>query len=148
MSQLSPVDLGNLWPEVQGICHGVVAGDGTVNLSNPRAIFAGSRPRFTRSRVTYEAYVVSRTSTRPQVDSAGWTVIEHPDEILFCIGHRGLDIDPEPSECLDQTAVGGAALQHHRPQKSEQRLARVLGLQQCVPIVDDPAEPVLDDRPE
>ena len=118
------------------------------NLSNPRAIFAGSRPRFTRSRVTYEAYVVSRTSTRPQVDSAGWTVIEHPDEILFCIGHRGLDIDPEPSECLDQTAVGGAPLQHHRPQKSEQRLARVLRLQQCVPIVDDPAEPVLDDRPE
>jgi hypothetical protein len=44
--------------------------DGTVNLSNPRAIFAGSPPRFTRSRVTYEAYVVSRTSTRPQVDSA------------------------------------------------------------------------------
>ena len=60
--------------------------------------------------------------------------------------HRGLDIDPEPSEGLDQTAVGGAPLQHHRPQKSEQRLARVLGLQQCVPIVDDPAEPVLDDR--
>jgi hypothetical protein len=28
---------------------------GTVNLSNPRAIFAGSPPRFTRSRVTYEA---------------------------------------------------------------------------------------------
>ena len=44
--------------------------EGTVNLSNPRAIFAGSPPRFTRSRVTYEAYVVSRTSTRPQVDSA------------------------------------------------------------------------------
>ena len=44
--------------------------DGTVNLSNPRAIFAGSPPRFTRSRVTYEAYVVSRMSTRPQVDSA------------------------------------------------------------------------------
>ena len=43
---------------------------GTVKLSNPRAIFAGSPPRFTRSRVTYEAYVVSRTSTRPQVDSA------------------------------------------------------------------------------
>jgi hypothetical protein len=43
---------------------------GTVNLSNPRAIFANSPPRFTRSRVTYEAYVVSRTSTRPQVDSA------------------------------------------------------------------------------
>jgi ubiquinone/menaquinone biosynthesis C-methylase UbiE len=43
---------------------------GTVNLSNPRATFAGPRPRFTRSRVTYEAYVVSRTSTRPQVDSA------------------------------------------------------------------------------
>ena len=42
---------------------------GTVNLSNPRAIFAGSPPRFTRSRVTYEAYVVSRTSTQPQVDS-------------------------------------------------------------------------------
>ena len=44
--------------------------EGTVNLSNPRAIFAGSPPQFTRSRVTYEAYVVSRTSTRPQVDSA------------------------------------------------------------------------------
>jgi hypothetical protein len=43
---------------------------GTVNLSNPWAIFAGSRPRFTRSRATYEAYAVSRTSTRPQVDSA------------------------------------------------------------------------------
>jgi len=39
-------------------------------LSSPRAIFAGSPPRFTRSRVTYEAYAVSRTSTRPQVDSA------------------------------------------------------------------------------
>jgi ABC transport system ATP-binding/permease protein len=38
---------------------------GTVNLSSPRAIFAGSPPRFTRSRVTYEAYAVSRTSTRP-----------------------------------------------------------------------------------
>ena len=46
------------------------AQEGTVNLSNPRAIFAGSPPRFTRWRVTYEAYVVSRTSTRPQVDSA------------------------------------------------------------------------------
>jgi hypothetical protein len=43
---------------------------GTVNLSNPRAIFVGSPPRFTRSHVTYEAYVVSGTSTRPQVDSA------------------------------------------------------------------------------
>ena len=39
-------------------------------MSSPRAIFAGSPPRFTRSRVTYEAYAVSRTSTRPQVDSA------------------------------------------------------------------------------
>ena len=48
----------------------VRACQGTVNLSNPRAIFASSPPRFTRSRVTYEAYVVSRTSTRPQVDSA------------------------------------------------------------------------------
>ena len=43
---------------------------GTVKLSNPKAIFAGSPPRFTRSRVTYEAYVVSTTWTRPQVDSA------------------------------------------------------------------------------
>ena len=34
-------------------------GQGTVNLSSPRAIFAGSPPRFTRSRVTYEAYVIS-----------------------------------------------------------------------------------------
>ena len=50
-----------------------VGHQGTVNLSNPRAIFAGAPPRFTRSRVTYEAYVVSRTSTRPQVDSAVWT---------------------------------------------------------------------------
>ena len=45
-------------------------GTDDVNLSNPRAIFAGSPPRFTKSRVTYEAYAVSRTSTRPQVDSA------------------------------------------------------------------------------
>ena len=36
--------------------------DGTVNLSNPKAIFAGSPPRFSRSRVMYEAYVVSITS--------------------------------------------------------------------------------------
>ena len=43
---------------------GTRAPHGTVNLSNPRAIFAGSPPRFTRSRVMYEAYVVSRTSTR------------------------------------------------------------------------------------
>ena len=50
--------------------HSLDGPGGTVNLSNPRAIFAGSPPRFTRSRVTYEAYVVSRTSTRPQVDSA------------------------------------------------------------------------------
>ena len=57
---------------------------GTVNLSNPRAIFAGSPPRFTRSRVTYEAYVVSRTSTRPQVDSAFAEAFEHRG-----IGHRG-----------------------------------------------------------
>jgi len=47
-----------------------VAPEGTVSLSNPRAIFAGSPPRSTRSRVTYEACVVSKTSTRPQVDSA------------------------------------------------------------------------------
>ena len=46
------------------------AENGTVNLSNPRAIFADSPPRFTSLRVTYEAYAVSRTSTRPQVDSA------------------------------------------------------------------------------
>ena len=44
---------------------GVDLPEGTVNLSNPRAIFAGSPSRFTRSRVTYEAYVVSRMSTRP-----------------------------------------------------------------------------------
>jgi len=54
----------------RGIIVGEVSYKGTVNLSNPRAIFAGSPPRFTRSRVTYEAYVVRRTSTRPQVDSA------------------------------------------------------------------------------
>ena len=50
---------------------------GTVNLSSPRAIFAGSPPRFTRSRVTYEAYAASRISTRPQVDSAIFTAVEH-----------------------------------------------------------------------
>ena len=49
---------------------GGVVTEGTVNLSSPRAIFAGLPPRFTRSCVTYEAYAVSRTSTRPQVDSA------------------------------------------------------------------------------
>jgi len=41
-----------------------------INLSNSRAIFARSPARLTRSRVTYEAYVVRRTSRRPQVDSA------------------------------------------------------------------------------
>ena len=52
---------------------------GTVNLSNPRAIFAGSPPRFTWSRVTYEAYVVIRTSARPQVDSAArWPTSRNP----------------------------------------------------------------------
>jgi hypothetical protein len=50
----------------------LVIARGIVNLSSPRAIFAGSPPRFTRSRVTYEAYAVSRTSTRPQVDSAAY----------------------------------------------------------------------------
>jgi HpcH/HpaI aldolase/citrate lyase family len=39
-------------------------------LEQSEGDFAGSPPRFTRSRVTYEAYVVSGTSTRPQVDSA------------------------------------------------------------------------------
>ena len=55
---------------------------GTVNLSSPRAIFAGSPPRFTRSRVTYEAYAVSRTSTRPQVDSAAETL--SPNRVSTC----------------------------------------------------------------
>ena len=58
---------------VTGGNHGQLNAGGTVNLSNPRAIFAGSPPRFTRSRVTYEAYAVSRTSTPPQVDSAPLT---------------------------------------------------------------------------
>jgi MOSC N-terminal beta barrel domain len=53
-----------------------------------------------------------------------------------------------PNPARASTRPRSVAPQHHRPQKSEQRLARVLGLQQCVPIVDDPAEPVLDDRPE
>ena len=43
---------------------------GIVNLSSPRAIFAGSPPRFTRSRVTYEAYAVSRTSHTTSIDGA------------------------------------------------------------------------------
>ena len=42
-----------------GMRNGYCPTTGTVNLSNPRAIFADSPPRFTRSRVTYEAYVVS-----------------------------------------------------------------------------------------
>jgi hypothetical protein len=54
--------------------------DGTVNLSNPRVIFAGSPPRFTRSRVTYE-YAVSRTSTRPQVDSAPAPIPLSPSQV-------------------------------------------------------------------
>ena len=58
---------------------------GTVNLSNPRAIFAGSPPRFARSRVTYEAYVVSRTSTRPQVDSAGHRAEVADDRVLATV---------------------------------------------------------------
>ena len=33
--------------------------DGTVNLSSPRAIFAGSPPRFTRSRVESAAIVAA-----------------------------------------------------------------------------------------
>ena len=49
--------MGGYWFDVALI--GVLMG--TVNLSNPRATFGGSPPRFTRSRVTYEAYVVSRT---------------------------------------------------------------------------------------
>ena len=68
---------GHIWPRVprrRKAIHdwraSIDARRGTVNLSSPRAIFAGSPPRFTRSRVTYEAYAVSRTSTRPQVDSA------------------------------------------------------------------------------
>ena len=80
---------------------------GTVNLSNPRAIFAGSPPRFTRSRVTYEAYVVSRTSTRPQVDSAPPTACsccsrsERPrDAAPMCRERPG----PATAFCLSQAA--------------------------------------------
>ena len=61
---------------------------GTVNLSNPKAIFAGSPPRFTRSRVTYEACAVSRTSTRPQVDSAS-TAACGPDSVHIMAHERG-----------------------------------------------------------
>src|SRR5262245_36285502 len=56
--------LGRRRPRGAPVRGGVADADqgrqGTVNLSNPRAIFGGLRPRFTRSRVTYEAYVVSR----------------------------------------------------------------------------------------
>ena len=61
---------GRTWPLPRSNAERWCARGGTVNLSSPRAIFAGSPPRFTRSGVTYEAYAVSRTSTRPQVDSA------------------------------------------------------------------------------
>ena len=56
---------------------------GTVNLSNPRAIFAGSPPRFTRSRVTYEAYVVA----------------ERPHDLKFTVPPRGMKscTSPTPS---------------------------------------------------
>ena len=57
--------------ETTNVAAGQGAGKGTVNLSSPRAIFAGSPPRFTRSRVTYEAYAVSRTSTRPRDGAFG-----------------------------------------------------------------------------
>jgi hypothetical protein len=68
ISLLRPGDRGPAVADLQDALL-LVDKKGTVNLSNPRAIFAGSPPRFTRSRVTYEAYVVSGTSTRPQVDS-------------------------------------------------------------------------------
>ena len=52
---------------------------GTVNLSNPRATFAGSPPRFTRSRVN-EAYVVSRTpGPRSRQRTAAGTPPARPD---------------------------------------------------------------------
>ena len=66
------------------VARGLSDREGTVNLSNPRAIFAGSPPRFTRSRVTYEAYVVSRTSTRPQVDSAPPNPAPHRQAVYQC----------------------------------------------------------------
>ena len=77
---------------------------GTVNLSSPRAIFAGSPPRFTRSRVTYEAYAVSRTSTRPQVDSASCPVrpvCPRPHRARVCI------LDLPPWESVLAVAGGG-----------------------------------------
>ena len=111
---------------------------GTVNLSNPRAIFAGSPPRFTRSRVTYEAYVVSRTSTRPQVDRAllipcfdHHSAADHDRDVVVPHrevagqqrvrrdgGHRRLDHEParglssRATACVVSTQSAATAAEH------------------------------------
>ena len=76
-------------PWAGGTVNGHGSSRGTVNLSSPRAIFAGSPARFTRSRVTYEAYAVSRTSTRPQVDSAALVSLDS-EAITEWAGKHGL----------------------------------------------------------
>ena len=85
---------------------------GTVNLSNPRAIFAGSPPRFTRSRVTYEAYVVSRTSTRPQVDSAVWW--PSADHMVRSQQDRAVTDDRPGPEKLDRRLFADREQRHNR----------------------------------
>ena len=83
---------GNAWP-------------GTVNLSNPRAIFAGSPPRFTWSRVAYEAYVVSRTSTRSQVDSATGM----PQSMSRVIARGRSAREPIPVRAFESNQIRSAA---------------------------------------
>ena len=108
---------------------GVACGDcevssrGTVNLSSPRAIFAGSPPRFTRSRVTYEAYAVSRTSTRPQVDSAVETERGQPVHVhhrtLARLVHQRRDRADRRRLCRSQRQHRLGHHSHRGPPRSE-----------------------------
>lgn len=56
-----------------------------------------------------------------------------------------MDVDTPACECVDEHMVGGAPLQHHRPQEGEQRFAGVSGLQQLPAAVGHVADPVCDD---
>jgi NAD-dependent dihydropyrimidine dehydrogenase PreA subunit len=120
---------------------------GTVNLSNSRAIFARSPARLTRSRVTYEAYVVSRTSRRPQVDSAltvtfvissACVDVMHKSCVQECPvdciyeGARALYINPD--ECVDCGAcklaceAGAIYYETDVPEDEQQHLADNAGV--------------------
>jgi hypothetical protein len=93
-------------------------------LSNPGAIFAGSPPRFTRSRVMYEAYVVSRTSTRPQVDSTqadGATRHDTRSNVVL-VEVSGCDRRHRCSQMCRQLTVGKQRHSHRFPIPSDAAL--------------------------